>query len=126
MRRGHPVRLGLDRRCVALILLQLIEADKMPTGAIHEETEELVEEGGHRKPFRALAHRAEQAIEVGEDLQVTHVAAEQSQAASARQRVGRDLNTIEQGWSSLAREERLGDHQLAPFGFEGGGDRHWL
>ena len=52
-------RLGLDRCRVALILLQLIEADKMPTSAVEEETEELVEEEGHSKPFRTLAHRAE-------------------------------------------------------------------
>jgi len=114
--RGHVARLGLDRCRVALILLQLIEADKMPTGAVQEEAEELVEEDGHRKPFRTLAHRAEQAIEVGEKLQVTHVTAEQSQAASARQRVGCDLNTIEQRCSSIARGERFGHDLLAPFG----------
>ncbi len=87
-------RLGLDRCRVALIMLQLNEADKMPTGSVEEETEELVKEHGHGKPLRALAHRAEQAIDVGQDIEVTHVAAEQSQAASARQRVGRDLDSF--------------------------------
>ncbi len=47
---------------------------------------------------------------------VPNVAAEQSQAASARQRVGRDLNTIKQRLSGIAHGERLGDHHLAPFG----------
>ena len=116
VRRGHLARLGLDHCRVALILLQLIEADKMPRGAIEEETEELVEESRHWKPFRALAHRAEQAIEVREDLEVTYVAAEQSQATPARQRVGRDLNTIEQRWDSIARGVRLGDHDWHPLG----------
>ena len=113
---GHVAGLGLNGRGVALVFRELIEADQMPARAIQKETEDLVEEGGHRKPFRVLAHRAEKAIEVGEYLDVTQVAAEESQATSASQGVGSDLNTIEQEWGGIARRERSGHDELAPFG----------
>ena len=110
--------LGLNRRGVALVFCELIEADQMSARAVQKVTKELVEEGSHRKPFRVLAHplSAEKAIEVGEYLDVTQVAAEESQATSASQGVGSDLNTIEQEWAGIARRERSGHDELAPFG----------
>ena len=108
--------LGLNRRGVALVFCEFIEADQMSTRAVQKVTEELVEEGSHRKPFRVLAHRAEKAIEVGEYLDVTQVAAEESQATSASQGVGSDLNTIEQEWGGIARGGQSGHDGFAPFG----------
>ena len=86
---------------------------------------ELVKERGHSKPFGVLAHRAKEAMEVGKDLDVTQVAAEESQATPARQRVGSDLDGVEAGRGKLARGERGGHDEFAPFGLRAVADRRW-
>jgi hypothetical protein len=102
VRGGHLVGLSLDGCGVALVLREVIEADQVPAGAIEEEAKDLVEESGYGKPFGVLAHRAKEAMEVGEDLDVTQVAAKESQATPAGQRVGGDLDGVKAGRRKLA------------------------
>jgi len=67
----------------------------MPAGAVQKEAEELVKQRGHRKPLGALAEGAEEAVQVGKEVDGIQVPAEQGQPSPPGQGVGRDLDSIE-------------------------------
>ncbi len=73
MRGGHLFLVGLDRTGVAAVFLEPVELHHMRARAVEEEAQELLEEARDRKAFPALAHRAEEALDVRHEIERTEI-----------------------------------------------------
>lgn len=80
-RGRHPLERRLDPARVALVDLQRVEADQVPTRCVEQEAEDLVEERAHRQSLAAPAQSAEEALEVRKDPCAAEIAGERRESS---------------------------------------------
>jgi hypothetical protein len=95
VRRTHLVRVGLDRTGIAAVFLEPIELDHVRARAVEKEAQNSLEEARDRQALPALAHRAEEALEVRYKVEAAQIPREKRQAGAACQVVRRDLHAVD-------------------------------
>jgi len=89
--------MGLDGGSITVIFLETVEMHQVVTRAIDKEAEELLEDGSDRQALPVLAHRAEQAIQMGREIDPAQVSDEQTQSGTTGDGVVGDLNVVDGG-----------------------------
>jgi len=89
--------MGFDGGSVTVVFLETIEVHQVKACTIYEETEELLEDGSDRQSLPALAHRAEQTIQMWGEIDPSQVTHEQTQSCPTGEGIVGDLNVVDGG-----------------------------
>ena len=113
VRGDHRSRRRFDRRRIAAIPTEAVEIHHVSAGAIHEETDHLLENLENRKPFPAFSQRAEQPLHVRFDSNTTQIPHEQRQTATAGDRILGYGNFVDLG-VDLCSDSGMISHDFLP------------
>ena len=111
-------RLVLDRGGVAGIFPQPVKTSQMGTGAVHKETEKLLEDLAYRLPLPVLAQRTEEALQDCSDLHAIEVAdkkvhPENAHPDSCRTKVEEIRNSIVPATTSFTQHRQSHNSVIA-------------
>ena len=98
---GHMASRCLDTTGIALIVFELVKVGQMPTGAVYEEAQHLLEKLRYANAFSVFAKCSKPALYPAVNLNLMQIGHEQRQACPACQPIGCDLDAADFRFSSL-------------------------